>query len=83
MKYHKGDRVPINRVSNVDIAKCEKCKRTVLTVILNENMTFCCPFCLHSVLLDSEGKFVEFNYENVALNEARVFGRNFKKKNRE
>ena len=68
--YHKGDRVPINRVSNVDVGKCEKCEKPVLTAILDGNMTFCCPFCLHSVILDGEGRFVEFNYENVALHEA-------------
>ena len=68
--FHKGDRVPINYVSNVGIGKCENCKKPVLMVILDRNMIFCCPFCLHSVILDGNGNFVQFNYENVALHEA-------------
>ena len=68
--HHKGERISINLVSNVDIGECEGCKKPILTVVLDRNMTFCCPFCLHSVILDNKGDFVEFNYEKVALHEA-------------
>jgi len=34
----------LSRVSNVDIAKCESCKATILTVI-KTNDKYVCPLC--------------------------------------